>query len=308
MTDVSVLIPVLNGGEDLARCLAAIDAQHFDGEIEVVIVDSGSRDNSVKRARSTGAKVIEIPSEQFDHGATRNLLAESAAGQTLVFISQDAEPLGRDWLTHLTARLRADETIAGAYGRQIARPDAVPPERYFLDFLYGPRSRVQEIASASDLSMETTLFSNANSAIRRSWWERLPFADDMIMSEDQDWSRRALLAGGRLAYEAEATVRHSHAYTIGSAFRRFFDSGVSAERAYLSERESGGALRANAFRYAKGELAWLARSGNALWIPYACVYELAKFAGLTVGKNHRRVPVALKRRFSMHSYYWQRPR
>ncbi len=304
---ISILIPVKDGGDDLSRCLAAIARQETGGQpVEVIVVDSGSTDGSVERARSAGALVIEIPQHEFDHGATRNLLAGAAAGETLVFISQDAEPIARDWLSRLTASLHADETIAGAYGRQIARGDAAPPERYFLDFLYGPESRLQQAASAAELSMETTLFSNANSAIRRSWWERFPFADDLIMSEDQDWARRALLAGGRLAYEADATVRHSHPYTISGAFKRFFDSGVSAERAYLSEEGSGRALRANAVDYAKGELRWLVRSGNAGWIPYTCVYELAKFTGLALGKRHRSLPAGLSRRLSAHPYYWDR--
>ena len=81
-----------------------------------------------------------------------------------------------------------------------------------------------------------------NAAVPRGVWSELPFADDLIMSEDQEWSRRALLSGKTLVYEPRAAVFHSHAYTVASAFRRFFDSGVSAERSYAS----GGAAPANA--------------------------------------------------------------
>ena len=63
------------------------------------------------------------------------------------------------------------------------------------------------------------------------------------MSEDQEWSRRVLRAGYSLAYEPRAVVRHSHAYTIATAFRRFFDSGVSAEHAYVEGDASRAALR-----------------------------------------------------------------
>ena len=115
-----------DGGEDLARCLGAIRAQALDHEPEVVVVDSGSTDGSVATAREYGARVLEIPPEEFDHGATRNLAAEAARGEVLVFISQDAEPVGDGWLAALTAPL-ADERVAGVYGRQVARPDAVPP-------------------------------------------------------------------------------------------------------------------------------------------------------------------------------------
>ena len=153
--------------------------------------------------------------------------------------------------------------------------------------------------------MDTTLFSNANSAIRRSVFEELPFVDDIIMSEDQEWSQRALLAGYTLVYEPRAAVRHSHPYTVPQAFRRFFDSGVSAERAYLAGAEpSQAVLRRRAADYARREVGWLLRNGHARWLPFAAVYELAKFAGLQLGTRHRSLPRALKVRFSAVPSYW----
>jgi rhamnosyltransferase len=153
--------------------------------------------------------------------------------------------------------------------------------------------------------METTLFSNANSAIRRSLLDAFPFVEDIIMSEDQEWSQRVLLDGWSIVYEPRAAVRHSHPYTVRAAFRRFFDSGVSAERAYLAgARPSQAVLRRAALRYAREEVAWLVRSGNAHWLPYAVVYELAKFAGLQLGARHRRLPRAVKVRLSALPSYW----
>src|SRR3712207_7563334 len=64
------------------------------------------------------------------------------------------------------------------------------------------------------------------------------FRSDIIMSEDQEWALRVLLAGHALVYEPRAVVRHSHPYTIRQAFRRFFDSGASADRAYLAGERS----------------------------------------------------------------------
>ena len=305
---ISIVIPVKDGGADLARCLEGIQRQQVADPVEVVVVDSGSSDDSVQVARDHGARVHEIRPEDFNHGATRNLGAGLAGGEILVFLSQDAEPVGTDWLDRLVAPLAADDSVAGVYGRQIARPDAVPPERYFLDFLYGAEPRIQSAGGEHELSMDTTLFSNANSALRRSLWERYPYADDIIMSEDQDWSRRVLVAGWRIAYEPRAVVRHSHPYTIAAAFRRFFDSGVSAERAYLSASSSNLVLRRTALRYLRGELRWLARSGQARWIPYAAVYELAKLAGLALGARHRRLPLSLKLRLTANRPYWLRDR
>ena len=303
---ISVVIPVKNGGEDLRRCLDALAIQEAGDEVEIVIVDSGSQDGSVALARSYGARVHEIPPAEFNHGATRNLGASLARGDVLVFTSQDAHAERPDWLARLVAPLRERDDVAGAYGRQVAHPDAKPPEVFFLDFLYGPRGRVQRASGVGELSMETTLFSNVSSAIRRDVFDASGgFAGDVIMSEDQEWSRRVLLEGWAIAYVPEAVVCHSHPYTIRAAFRRFFDSGVSAERAYLAgARPSQAVLRRQAVRYAREEVAWLARNGHARWLPYAAVYELAKFAGLQLGARHRVLPPRLKRRLSAAPAYW----
>ena len=206
---ISIVIPVKDGGEALERCLRAISCQQLGREeaVELVVVDSGSRDGSVRLAREHGALVEQIAPREFSHGAARNLGASLSQGELLVFISQDATPADERWLARLSAPLRTDALLAGVYGRQVANEDATPPERYFLDFLYGPRPRLQRAGGLSELSMETTLFSNVNSAIRRELWERFPFVEDIVMSEDQDWSRRVLLDGWCIAYEPLAVVR-----------------------------------------------------------------------------------------------------
>jgi rhamnosyltransferase len=287
---ISVVIPVKNGGADLVRCLAAITAQDVDAEVEVVVVDSGSTDDSVARARAAGAVVVEIPSAAFGHGSTRNLAVRIARGDIVVFTSQDAHADDERWLARLVAAARSSPDVAGAYGRQLPHPDARPPEQFFLDFLYGPEPRVQRLRDGEALTFEATLFSNVNAAIPRLVLDEFPFREDITMSEDQEWSRRVLRAGLALVYEPRAAVRHSHVYTVRSAFRRFFDSGVSAEHAYVDGAESRAALRRAGARYARQELAWLWRTGRQRWIPYTVLYEAGKFAGLQLGLRHRRIP------------------
>lgn len=302
---ISVVIPVRNGGADLRRCLDAIASQRLDEEVEIVVIDSESSDGSAELARSYGARVEKIPVAEFNHGGTRNLGAGLARGEVLVFTSQDAHAEDPDWLARLTGPLAEQPELAGVYGRQLPHDDATPPERFFLDFLYGPEARTQQASGPEELTMETVLFSNVNAAIRREHWERHPFVDDVVMSEDQVWATQVLLDGFLLRYEPLAAVRHSHRYTIRGAFKRFFDSGASAERAYLpGSAAAEGALRERATRYAREELAWMVRNGYGHWIPYAGIYELAKYAGLRAGTRHERLPLGIKRRLSAHPAYW----
>ena len=111
-------------------------------------------------------------------------------------------------------------------------------------------------------------------------------------------SRRVLRAGYAIAYEPDAAVFHSHAYSVMSAMRRFFDSGVSAGRSYVDGSESAAALRRASIRYARGELSWLWTTGQRRWIPYTAVYEIAKFTGLQLGRRNRRLPASITSRLS----------
>ncbi|MFZ0042877.1 MAG: glycosyltransferase [Solirubrobacteraceae bacterium] len=302
---ISVVIPVKDGGEGLARCLAGIRSQKASEEVEIVVIDSGSTDGSLDVARAHEAVVYEIPTRDFSHGASRNLGASRARGELLVFLSQDAVAVDEQWLTRLTAPVLRDDGCAGAYGRQLPNEGATPPESYFLNFLYGPEPRRQRAPTVDELSMNTTLFSNVNSAIPRDIWQRFPFVEDIIMSEDQEWSRRVLLAGFSIAYEPAAAVRHSHNYSMAGAFRRFFDSGASSSRAYMAgARNSSRVLRSSAIDYARGEIRWLWQTGQRRWIPYAALYESAKMVGLLAGVKHERIPLGLKRRLSMMPSYW----
>jgi rhamnosyltransferase len=303
---ISVLIPVRNGGDDLMRCLDAIAAQRIGEEVEVLIIDSSSTDGTAERARAHGARVHQIRPDEFHHGRTRNLGVQHARGEIVVWTTHDAYPESDDWLDILTGPLRAGEPdLAGVYGRQIAHHDAHPPERYFLDFLYGPHGRLQRAGSVEELTMETTLFSNANSAMPRALLLEEPFADDVLIAEDQDWSRRMLLAGRTIRYEPRAAVRHSHPYTVFTAFRRFFESGVAGSRTFLAGGASAQrALRRNGLAYAKGELRWMVGSGNARWIPYTCVYEGLKFAGIQLGARHERLPLWLKKRWTRYPQWF----
>jgi rhamnosyltransferase len=279
---ISVLIPTKNGGPPFVRCLEAIRSQDVDDDVEIVVVDSGSTDGSTERAREHGARVHEIDAGEFVHGATRNLAARLSRGTTLVFTSQDAVPADASWLRVLTAPLD-DADVAGVYGRQLPHEDASPAEEFFLDFMYGPAPRVQRLSSLEELDFERTLFSNANSAMRRVDWEANPFADDVEMSEDQEWSRRMLLQGRTIVYEPRAVVRHSHFYSLRDAYRRFHASGASSSRSYVAGSRSVMTLARAMTRYALEELRWLWRSGHRRAIPYTLVYELTKAAGLVAG-------------------------
>src|SRR5687767_7028682 len=93
----SVVIPVKDGAAHLPRLMAALHAQDIDGGLEVVAIDSGSVDGSTAILKREGARLLEIAPSEFDHGETRNLGVREARGHNIVFLTQDAVPVGRDF-------------------------------------------------------------------------------------------------------------------------------------------------------------------------------------------------------------------
>lgn len=304
---VSIIIPAKNEAKNIGGTLKAIFGQDFVDPFEVIVIDSGSADGTVEIAGRFNVVLHQIPPEEFAHGRTRNLGARLASGRNFVFLNADAMPAESGWLRRLLTDLEPDN-VAGVYGRQIARDWAHPMEQFFLDYLYGGRRRVQAKLSRP-LDMDTILFSTVNCAIKRSVWETYPFDEAVVMTEDQVWSRQVLEAGYTIVYNPDAAVYHSHNYSLRQALKRFFDSGWSSEDSYLPKRTGAtAALLMRTVGYALGELVFLLRKGHWRLIPYAGLYEGTKLAGLLLGRWHRRLPQALKRRLSANYYsVFERP-
>jgi len=109
---VSIVIPTKNAGVDFEYLLKVLKNQKGFEKIEIIIVDSGSTDNTLSIAREFGAKIVKIPAKQFSHSGSRNLGAENASGDYLLFTVQDALPPNETWLYELMTVLTANEVIA----------------------------------------------------------------------------------------------------------------------------------------------------------------------------------------------------
>src|SRR5918998_1290232 len=123
-TKVSVVILTLNAGPEFEETLEKLFTQEGDFEREVIVVDSGSHDGTVKLAQRYGATVHQIPKSEFNHGATRNLGVSLCSGEYVALVVQDALPLDERWLAAMVEDLERDDQVAGVYGRQIPRPEA----------------------------------------------------------------------------------------------------------------------------------------------------------------------------------------
>ena len=298
---ISVLLPTKNAGPGFKLVLEALFQQEIDRPFEVVMVDSGSTDGTLELAAQYPVRMYSIVPGAFGHGSARNVLARLAAGDTLVFLSSDGIPIGRRWLADLIAPL-ADCGIAATYGRQLPAGNADLTETFLLQHFYPAEPARRSLRGDSAPLAHTILFSHVNAACKKAVWERYPYDETVIMSEDLDWSRTVLVAGYEIMYVPAAAVTHSHAYTLTSLFKRNFDSGASL-RDVTSDTMSD--WLAQGARYLGSELRFLVRSGNGHHIPRACVREAVRCVGFLAGFHHTHIPVRFKAHLSQHSYHWE---
>ncbi len=300
LPSVSVIIPTWQGADYLAQTLPAIRDQGYRGVVEIIGIDSESNDATVPLLKQYGAVVQVIPKRTFTHGGSRNLGARLASGDILVFLSQDALPIGTDWLENLTAPLQ-DQSVGAVYARQVARPNATPFEEYFHLSLYPPKSRFYSLNTDENISLSRIFFSNVCSAARRELCERFPFDETLIMSEDQAFAKAVLQAGWRTCYNAESPVYHSHHYDLKTLFRRNFDSAYSLRNV---SSDGVGSEAQRALDYVAGEAAFVIRRRKLLWLLFLPLYEMVRTAGRLAGRNADRLPGRWRLAMSLHRGYW----
>jgi rhamnosyltransferase len=301
---VSVAVPVLDGGPLFRELLAAVRSQRIDAEVEIVVIDSGSRDGSPDAARAHGAVVETIPRAAFSHGGTRNRLMELASGDVVAFLTQDALPAGDLWLAALTGGLALGADVGLVCGPQRARQDASPMVRRELDGFFarfGDAPRVDR--GVTGLGPES-FFSSANGAVARWAWQRVPFRD-VAYAEDHFLAADMLRAGLAKAYVPEAAVVHSHDYPGLGRLRRVFDEfralhDVHGLREPLSPRWIAARVRNDV----AAERAALARDGvhgqelDAATLA-ALRYHAQRALGRSLGTNADRLPEVLRARLSL---------
>lgn len=248
----SILMPVKNGAKLLAETLPRVLSQAANGRIEIIAIDSGSTDDTIEVLKQYEATIVAIPAAEFNHGLTRNLLANYAHGAIFIFLNQSALPTDEYWLTNLVAPLEQDPNLAGVCSRLVPRADANLLAR--RDVLRDPSgaatSRVSRItnwyeyqALDPDARRHFINFHSISAAIRPEVLERIPFPYVPLIGEDLTWAKEVLEAGYSLRQEASSAVYHSHAYSYTELLQRNFDDAVLNRALVGREIDAASALR-----------------------------------------------------------------
>ena len=300
---ISILIPTLNAGKEWSKVLEGINNQAYGFEHKIII-DSGSNDDTVAQATKLGFSVLVVDKKDFNHGAARQLLVDASKNADVcIFLTQDAILTSPESIKNIVVAF-ADPKVGMAYGRQLPHLNAKPLETHARLFNYPAHSEVLSMADYERLGFKVFFCSNSFAAYRKSALQEVGgFPSNSIMGEDAIVAAKMLIAGFKKAYVAEATVYHSHSYTLGEEFKRYFDTRVFHEQnKWLIDKF--GRPTGEGIKFTKSELKYVIT--NDFKSIFKSLTSLgAKWLGYKSGKYYTKMSTKALRKMSMHKYYWK---
>lgn len=205
--DGSVIVRAKNEEAFVERCLTSIRRQQ-GAALEIILVDSGSTDATIRTARPFIDRLIEIPPSSFTFGGALNIGAAAANAEIHFALSAHCVLHRDDWATRSLSHY-ADRAVCGASGASTA-PDGT--------VLGAPL-----VCQAPEaLRWRYWGFTNHASSWRGETWARFPFDEHIDACEDREWAWRVMRAGYKVIADPELWVSADHRFQVGhrALFRR----------------------------------------------------------------------------------------
>ncbi|KAA3667404.1 MULTISPECIES: glycosyltransferase [Pectobacterium] len=300
--EFSIIIPTYNAGSVWEEVIDSIGKQ-FSRPNRVIVIDSSSTDNTAILAKEAGFDVYHIDKSTFDHGGTRSMALEKVSTEFVIYMTQDAILQNDEAFFHLLSAFN-NEDVGAVYGRQLAHHDANPLAAHARLHSYGEVGYVTSMEDDFPQGFRKVFMSNSFSGYRVSTLRQVGgFPAKLILGEDSYVAARMLSAGMRVAYMPKALVRHSHNYSVGDEFKRYFDIGVfhKTQEWMLA---SFGKVEGEGVKFARGQIYYLLKNNHYHYILFSVASSGAKYLGYKLGKNYHHLNRSLCKKLSMYKSYW----
>ena len=223
----SIIIRAYNEEKHIGRLLTGITRQSID-DVEIILVDSGSTDDTVKIAERFPVKIVSIQPEAFTFGYALNRGIQASSADFIVMASAHVYPLYPDWIEQLLEPF-SDPKVALVYGKQRGNEDSRFSEHQIFARWFPDQSQSHQLHPFCN---------NANAAIRRTLWEQHPYDETLTGLEDLAWAKWAMDEEYRIAYSAEAEIAHVHDETPRGVYNRYRREAIAFKRIFPDEEFS----------------------------------------------------------------------
>jgi glycosyltransferase involved in cell wall biosynthesis len=221
----SIIIRCYNEEKHIRKLLEGIIHQTLQ-EVEIILVDSGSSDDTIRIAEKYPVTLFHIPPQEFSFGRSLNLGVQIANSDLLVFASAHVYPVYPDWLEKLLAPF-SDPRIALTYGKQRGGVDTKFSEQQIFAHWY---------PSDTQQYQDTPFCNNANAAVRRELALRHPYDETLPGLEDLEWSQWVMSQGYAIHYCPEAEIVHVHKESPRGVYNRYKREAMAYKAIYIQER------------------------------------------------------------------------
>lgn len=211
---ISIIIPTKNAGMAFEKLMRSLKSQKGLKEIELIVIDSGSTDETLAIARKECAKIMDVAPQEFHHAFTRNKAAEFATGDYILFLVQDAIPSSDNWL-HEMARVLTCNEVAAVSCAESPREDCDLFYRCLMwnhyRSLYLDRDRILtwDASCTSPFGLRAnSQISNVALLIRRNIFLNYKFKTEF--AEDLELGTRLIRDGHRMGFLHTTRIVHSH--------------------------------------------------------------------------------------------------
>lgn len=293
-TSIGVGVITYRSKRHLKNCLTPLLQSPLSPK--VMVVDASSKDGTLEVARLLGAQAVEVPYESYNHGATREWTRKKLGTDIVVLMTPDAYLTDPEMLKRLVQPL-IEGKASLAYGRQLPRRGARAYESFAREFNYPRDSHYRSIEDKNRFGSYLFFCSNSFAAYSNLALDAVGGFPEVLLGEDTLVCAKLLQAGHRVAYVAEATVRHSHNYGLKQEFQRHFDTGLMRQE----YRHLFGDDTSRGREYAK----CLLKSLPLYRLPYALLHLGAKWLGYRLGQRAKGAPLSVKKAFSSQKFYWK---
>lgn len=256
---VSVVIPTYNGELYMKELIETLNSQKGIKEIEIVVVDSGSKDNTIKICEEYSVNLITISQNEFSHSYARNLGASKSHGDYIIFMTQDALPSNEYWIYNMLTPIFKHNIVAVSC---LEKPRENCELSYLIDSenfaKYLGINNSDKIGSHPKIQNYDTLRKNGqlndvSCAIVKSVFEKFKYSGDF--AEDLDLGVRLIKAGHRIAMLSSERVIHSHNRSCGYYLKRATVDGKTLKRIFpdfpLPKQNSNSIISGTIYAYYK---------------------------------------------------------
>lgn len=299
---VTVIIPTYKPGQIFMRLLKQLKEQTMPATRIIVMNTDKNFWNPIFDKQSDKMEVVHIEKKDFDHGGTRDMAAQMADTDILLYMTQDVSLKDNNVFAEML-RFFGHQDVKAVYARQLPQKDCKTIEGYTRTFNYPDKSLIKSKADIKNLGIKTYFCSNVCAAYdRKTYLELGGFVKGAIFNEDMIYAGKLIQAGYRIGYAAKAGVIHSHNYSDIEQLKRNFDLAVS--QVNHPEVFAGLKSEGEGIKLVKQTAKYLWQIHNPWLIVKLFITSIFKYKGYWLGKHYRKLPKWLIIKLTMNPEFW----